>query len=641
MGTLRSAICQQFQHDLISKIYQRIKNNKDKNLFKLITKILIFDAADFKDLDQMIRFFEFGYEWLQHPEFENLYIHDFNLIFMRIITIFNNILFQCKNEQIVNISTDIVTSISLHFSTSINNYCATPSNLTKIGNILIKMSEFYMNSLEIDIGHIQFHSIENITLFLHSIILCSNKLRAEQKEKIYNECILKLLSKLLASSFCSHFINITDLCLWTVCNFYYEIARYNVSDKQQQQNQSEDFSVSESESLTMSMDGSSAPITMDMDDRELIIESATKMMENPDYRIRRWCGLLIFFRFYMNQKQEQKENEAATTIYKQLLLDFDDFVSKPLLTLIQTENTEEIIEYIETSQLLLRPNRLLTAQNLENDEVLIEGRSDTASINQARSKNNINNKYLFDNLEYDEVDDIDDISSPSQSEEEEDEIDIKYDANKENKNNINMEEDESNSPNSTSSEDTTSSISDSPVLSDEFSKKKKVEIPLLPLHQINDTKIQTNIVQNEHQKEIIKIVEEERGIDADDEREESLENEMESQPENIQNAENNEYVTFKRGDNEDKLKYIDSFLQSISVSESYEKTEDALNVDDIAVDVEVNDEEQQQSILDDERLEEFRKSDINDYLVHDIPTINNRKKGWWMKYVNHQQSESE
>merc|ERR1712130_154715 len=198
-----------------------------------------------------------------------------------------------------------------------------------------------------------------------------------------------------------------------------------------------------------------------------------------------------------------------------------------------------------------------------NDEVLIEGRSDTASINQARSKNNINNKYLFDNLEYDEVDDIDDISSPSQSEEEEDEIDIKYDANKENKNNINMEEDESNSPNSTSSEDTTSSVSDSPVLSDEFSKKKKVEIPLLPLHQINDTKIQTNIVQNEHQKEIIKIVEEERGIDADDEREESLENEMESQPENIQNAENNEYVTFKRGDNEDKLKYIDSFLQSI------------------------------------------------------------------------------
>merc|ERR1712176_168651 len=122
------------------------------------------------------------------------------------------------------------------------------------------------------------------------------------------------------------------------------------------------------------------------------------------------------------------------SIYHRLLFDFDESVSKPLMTLIDTEDTEDTIQFIESSDLLSRPSRLLTA-NSEN-EVLIEGRSDTASINQARLKNislttNCNNKFPgllntdeteFKIVDVDEVaDDIEDISD---DEEDEDVMDV-------------------------------------------------------------------------------------------------------------------------------------------------------------------------------------------------------------------------
>merc|ERR1719474_1022480 len=116
----------------------------DKQLFKLITKILIFDAVHCEDEDQMIRYLDFGYDWLQHRGFEGVYVEDFAIIFTEIIAVFTELMAHCKNQQIVNISTDIVTSISLHFSTAINRYCANEdAQIHDICDILNQMGIFY------------------------------------------------------------------------------------------------------------------------------------------------------------------------------------------------------------------------------------------------------------------------------------------------------------------------------------------------------------------------------------------------------------------------------------------------------------------------------------------------------------------
>merc|ERR1719295_954751 len=127
-----------------------------------------------------------------------------------------------------------------------------------------------------------------------------------------------------------------------------------------------------------------------------------------------------------NQKVEGMNpisvNPEAHCIYQRLLLDVDESVSKPLQSLCQMDDAEEVIQFIESTELLFRPTHLLST-NLEND-VLIEGRSDTASINAARIKNSNLDDNRFPGLlnmdesditiaDVDEVDDIEDISDDS------------------------------------------------------------------------------------------------------------------------------------------------------------------------------------------------------------------------------------
>merc|ERR1712228_653924 len=88
-----------------------------------------------------------------------------------------------------------------------------------------------------------------------------------------------------------------------------------------------------------------------------------------------------------------------------------------------------------------------------------------------------------------------------------------------------------------------------------------------------------------------------------------------------------EYITFRCGDDDDddadddmdgsNLMYIDSFLQSISVSNHGIGS----NYDD-------------DNLPDNEELEEFRRRDLNDYLVQEQRRTGDREKDWWMKYLN-------
>merc|ERR1712087_831854 len=175
-----------------------------------------------------------------------------------------------------------------------------------------------------------------------------------------------------------------------------------------------------------------------------------------------------------------------------------------------------------------------------------------------------------------------------------------------------------------------------------------------------------------------------RGVDGDDEREESTENSVQS--ENVSNAEHahvnvisgneliedneqehdeeedvehfkqwipladDEYITFRREEEEEddddmdgnNLMYIDSFLQSISVSNQ------RIDANDISIDIEEDGDEdmndcniKQIGSINrdddddlDEQLEQFRRRDLNDYLVQDKRRTGDRKKDWWMKYLN-------
>merc|ERR1712228_157036 len=252
--------------------------------------------------------------------------------------------------------------------------------------------------------------------------------------------------------------------------------------------------------------------------------------------------------------------------------------------------------------------------------------------------------------------------------------------------------------------------------------RKKVEIPLLPLHQINNFSIQTNVKcestnvrtrdslniylykdtkeeQVCNQEEIVKSVDDniedienkqdddmdDGGIDGDDEREESSENTQNSVAgQDISNAEHainandnikkneeeiddgedikhfkqwiplndDEYITFRRGDDDDddadddmdgsNLMYIDSFLQSISVSNH------GIDAKDISLNIEEDEDDRDMTnfnkrigsnydddnLLDNEELEEFRRRDLNDYLVQEQRRTGDREKDWWMKYLN-------
>jgi len=807
--TLQSTISQELQHKVICKIYQRIQSanhepqNQDTNLFKLVTKILVFDAADFKDPEEMSRYFDFGAVWLQHHGMHNIYLHDFNLLFPRIITIFNNVLFKCKSEQIVNLSTDIVTSIALHFSTAISKYTQSDANnVSKIAQILSKMSAFYMNALEIELGDIQFHTIQNITFFLHSILLCSNKF-GEHEDKVYTQCVGPMISRLLELSLSSNFTNITDLCMWSICNFYYEIARYNASnsgdrnDNHNDDNNTDSHGMNgRSESNTASATEDEESITVDLTylrDSELIVQYAEQMAQSPDYKLRRWSGILIFLRFYLINDSAKDNNQTNdkeyASILQQLLLDFDECVQKPLSSLCQIQHTEDIIQYLETSDLLSRPKRLLSS-NPEN-EILMEGRSDTASVNQARLKtathSNDNKKFpgLIDVDDADlkiidveeEVDDIEDISDDDElnrddeeelevedEDDEEEDTDSAEESNKENNESMSNpmrlqlprskhEHKSAEEPyDSTSSEENTSSASMSPSsqssdVEEHSYLKKKIDIPLLPLDQINlavvqtnlntepkaapkthrktyspqkceqvveasdggqcnediiqtprvkeeqqadvdvDEVVETNIVENEHrgledEEEMIDDEEEEEeeeeldmnGMDADDEREDGIapENVTKFKDRNIWLNEDNDYITYKRGETEPdenvngtNLKYIDSFLQSISTMsiESHDDQSMDADADDVCVNIHDEDtqyqgdhefdahassEREQSKIEYDEsistgtavlNLDEFRRSELSDFLPH-IPKITHRQKGWWMKYLEHEDDDA-
>ena len=182
---VRSRPYEQLQHKIIGQIYDKIqsfqRNNKDNqnidnhsNLFKLITTILIFEASTFTDMDKMIRFFDFGYEWFQHPGFETILIPDFGTIFIRIITIFSRCLSECKHQNVLNVAADIITSLSLHFETAIEQ--SSKHDIKQINLIWNKMCEFYIDILDIQIGSVQFHTVQNIALFLNSLMLCISKI---------------------------------------------------------------------------------------------------------------------------------------------------------------------------------------------------------------------------------------------------------------------------------------------------------------------------------------------------------------------------------------------------------------------------------------------------------------------------------
>jgi len=100
------------------------------------------------------------------------------------------------------------------------------------------------------------------------------------------------------------------------------------------------------------------------------------------------------------------------------------------------------------------------------------------------------------------------------------------------------------------------------------------------------------------------------------------------------------------------LKYIDSFLQSISTLSISKCASDltALDTNQISVTIDSptdspvtkvdgaqrREEEQpteQLQGLSEEKLESFRRSNLKDFLV-DAPRVTARKKGWWMKYLN-------
>merc|ERR1719162_1164040 len=413
--TLRSVVYAEFQNKLVAKIYRRIHDarDNDRELFQRVIEILILDAVQFSDVETMTRHFDFAYDWLQHPGFESLCIHDFHAQFSRILSTCETVLRKSQNQHLVNISTDIVTSLSLHFSTAIEHY-PRADQLTQIVTLLTRMQSFYRTALRISVGNVQFHTVQNVTLFLHSIILCSKQFSLAGPATVYRECIAALLDQLFRLSRKSQFTNMADLSLWTIANFYYEFARFNAKQR---------------------ADNVDA-VAMLLDDTELLMNHANRLLRHRDYKIRRWCGMLIFLRFHFVPRTALVGHNGAVPmpwfqrIFQELLLDFDECVSKPLIALCRTEHYEEAIQLIESSNLLTRPSHLLST-NLEN-EVLIEGRSDTASINQARRGANGCEMSQFPGLlnaddsdtdgelkivDVDEMDDIDDISDDDDAEE--------------------------------------------------------------------------------------------------------------------------------------------------------------------------------------------------------------------------------
>jgi len=860
---LHSVVYAEFQNKLIAIIYRRIHDARDddRELFQRIIEILILDAAHLSDIEAMTRHFDFAYDWLQHPGFEDLCVHDFYSLFAQILGTCETVLRNCKNQHLVNISTDIVTSLSLHFSTAMQRYPGV-THLKQIVVLLSQMQSFYRKALRIEIGNVQFHTVQNATLFLHSIILRSKRLTLAGPGHVWRQCIAALIDKLFVLSRSSQFTSITDLCQWTICNFYYEFARFNAKQN---------------------ADDPDASI-MVLDDTALIQKYTEQLMHDRDYKIRRWCGMLIFLRFYFAPRTSLSRGCSETLwfqhIYQSLLLDFDECVSRPLTALCSTEDYEEAITLIESSNLLPRPNHLLST-NLDNEE-LIEGRSDTASINQARSKMsngaemtqfpgllNVDDDDTDGELKIVDVDEMDDIEDISDDDDDDDDdageivdemghvvcrgmnVDNKENnkllsnippssadayapcesspssassssmsaendredmisspkANEATAEDIDDEESTSsqsdgdnsrtasNSCSTSSSASTSSGSTSDEEKAESASKKPRIpNIPLLPLNLIGGgMQIQSNLESgafgfkagnvrsrrsleraNEANdamshgqmdmmpepsapsKEDLDLGDED-SADGDDEREESIENNVQMQfeaqtkkqsdddlseevqpriesqdPESprdeeclissesssesddeqdqkfedqetsiienkrfvvesemISNAEAsprehvikstfineeihgaNDFISFKRGDSENMggdgsgLQYIDSFLQSISTHVANEDQEaddkdeqnadidcagqsddDGVNEEDVCLDF-CRDENSAAHMnaepaivfrggsgLTDETLEAFRRSDLNDYLV-EIPRINSRKKGWWMKYLN-------
>merc|ERR1712173_217244 len=220
-------------------------------------------------------------------------------------------------------------------------------------------------------------------------------------------------------------------------------------------------------------------------------------------------------------------------------------------------------------------------------------------------------------------------------------------------------------------------------------RKAKVVIPLLPLHQINNSTVQTNIKcesSNVRTRDSLSIYcnnisKEKEDVDMDNgnhgrkELRENCEN-----MQNISNAEqaivgnddnakeeqqdededmdgdediehfkqwiplkDDEYITFKRGEideddgmDEDNLMYIDSFLRGISVSNH------GIDANEISISINDDDEDDDQqmiesnqdrdNILEDEQLEKFRRRDLSDYLPQESRS-SYREKDWWMKYL--------
>ena len=102
--------------------------------------------------------------------------------------------------------------------------------------------------------------------------------------------ILSTVNEVLRGCPSQHIVNIaSDLSLWTICNFYYEMERFNAKERAD----------------------NAESVAMRMDDQELLLGYAQLLMRDRDYKMRRWCGMLVFLRFYFNSDSQQSSGRRS------------------------------------------------------------------------------------------------------------------------------------------------------------------------------------------------------------------------------------------------------------------------------------------------------------------------------------------
>ena len=347
-------------------------------------------------------------------------------------------LLECSNDETVKALIDIVGSVS-------NLFIVQKNNDNKLLPCWTKMTQFFDNALCACInGDLLFHCIKSVDIYLCKFKHALNEF--ELSFELYchytNKFIAPICKQLFQIMQNSPWTRISELCFCVIAKYamYINInekidenenvatvktttqspattspkKHKNIKGKQRGKGKKNRLSPKnlntnandscQNQSQTTSNDVSvhCTQSKFELEIFEMIKDDLIQISESYDWKLRFYAGKLIFASYYYHcsscnadTKQydvfKRQGNSEADKIFNQLLLDYDDRVSVPLINLItvydNSKDNQAWKKYIETLNYYKEPESLNCELEIES---LFEAKSDTESIIHTSSNGMLN-----------------------------------------------------------------------------------------------------------------------------------------------------------------------------------------------------------------------------------------------------------